>query len=164
MDYACTFRPSGHWHACCHERLSPTTRYQRFFSAAPQLSSSWARRHANVDYCSRLALVAEHEVDGRPELIGVSRYEATAEDAAEVAVVVEDGWQRKGLGTILINELLQAAERRGFRQFRAYVLPDNGAVLRLLRRAGAVLERRTEQGVTEVVFVRRRYVQSWAMI
>ena len=57
----------------------------------------------------------------------------------------------------MTNELLQAAEKRGFRQFRAYVLPDNGAVLRLLRRAGAVLERRTEQGVMEVVFVRRTH-------
>jgi ribosomal protein S18 acetylase RimI-like enzyme len=51
---------------------------------------------------------------------------------------VEDAWQRNGLGTVLLDELLQAAAPRGIRQFRAYALADNVAALRLLDRVAGL--------------------------
>jgi len=61
-------------------------------------------------------------------------------DTVEVAFVVQDGWQNRGLGTIL---------------FRAYVLADNRRMLDLITRFGQVHERKTDQGVTELLFTRR---------
>src|SRR5438874_226031 len=83
----------------------------------------------------RLALVAT--VDARPdaEVIAVARYEPTPEAGiAEVAFVVRDDWQNRGLGTLLCRALLHAAEARGIKQFRASVLADNPRMLDMIMR------------------------------
>jgi RimJ/RimL family protein N-acetyltransferase len=137
-----------------YDRLSRHTAYQRFFSVMRRLPPDWAHFLANVDYRRRLALVVEHPPAG--ELIAVARYEPTnGEDTAEIAFVVQDGWQNRGLGTVLLGELLAAAEARGVRRFRAYVLADNTRMVDLLVRFMDVLERKTESGVTTFLCARR---------
>jgi RimJ/RimL family protein N-acetyltransferase len=135
-----------------YDRSSRRTAYERFFTVMPRLPSDWAHFLANVDYERRFALVLEDldSPDGR--LIGVGRYEPT-EDAgtAELAFVVQDGWQGRGLGTLLVTELLRAAAANGIRQFRAYVLATNRRMLSLLARHTDVRERRMEQGVVELL-------------
>ncbi len=139
-----------------YSRLSPATAYQRFLTLMPRLPESWARYFANVDYRWRMALVAERDLDWRPELIGVARYEASpGEDTAEVAIVVQDYWQGKGLGTILLTEILRAGEANGLRRFRAHVLADNQRMLALLARLTDVQERTTKQRVVTLRFARR---------
>ena len=133
-------------------RLSRHTAYQRFFTVMKRLPPDWAAVLANVDYRRRLALVAEPE-GGEHELIAVGRYESTDDpETAEVAFVVQDGWQDRGLGTILFRAILAAAVVRGIRRFRAWVLADNRRMLDLIVRYGRIERRRTEQGVTELVF------------
>jgi RimJ/RimL family protein N-acetyltransferase len=139
-----------------YDRLSRHTVYQRFFTVMKRLPPDWARILATVDYQRRLALLAEHDSPNGVELVGVGRYEPADEPAtAEVAFVVQDGWQSRGLGTILVREVLDAAAARGIRQFRAYVLSENRRMLDLITRFGDVHERKTEQGVTELRFTRR---------
>jgi RimJ/RimL family protein N-acetyltransferase len=138
-------------------RLSEHTAYQRFFTVMKRLPPDWARLLATVDYRRRLALVAEGGPRDAPELIGVARYEPTdREDVAEVAFVVRDGWQGKGLGAILLRELLDAAAARGIRRFRAYILAENARMLELLRRFTTLEEHRLDAGVVEIVFSRRQ--------
>jgi acetyltransferase len=129
-----------------YARLSPETAYQRFFTVMRRLPPDWARILARVDYDRRMALVA---VDPAGELIGVARY--TCEEPAleaELAVVVQDAWQGRGLGTVLLRELVRHGVARGITRYCAYVLADNGRMLRLFDRLMQVRERRTEQGVT----------------
>src|SRR5258708_37737044 len=103
----------------------------------------WARLLANVDYRRRLALLAELGPSEAPELIGVARYEPTDEaDTAEVAFVIQDGWQNRGLGTVLLAELLAAADARGVRRFRAHVLARNAPMRERVARRTDVQERR----------------------
>ena len=136
-----------------HDRLSQYTAYQRFFAAVRRLPADWARSFSNVDYRGRLALVAEGE---RGELIAVARYDRTdREDTVEVAFVVQDDWQNRGLGTALLDRLLTAADARGIRRFEAYVLADNQRMLDMLARFTDVRERRTEFGVATIVFAPR---------
>src|SRR5205814_6172549 len=97
----------------------------------------WARMFASVDYRTRFAVVAEQRGEHGLELVGVGRYEPTDDpETAEVAFVVQDGWQDRGLGTILFNDILRAASERGIRRFRAYVLADNRRMLDLITRFG----------------------------
>jgi RimJ/RimL family protein N-acetyltransferase len=139
-----------------HARLSRQTAYQRFFFAMPRLPLNWAHFLANVDYLRRLALVAASDDDPDAELIAVARYEPTADPAiAEIAFVVQDGWQNRGLGTALFRELLTAAAERGIKQFQASVLADNSRMLDLIARFGDIRDRRLQQGVVELLFVRR---------
>ena len=139
-----------------HDRLGEHTIYQRFFTVMKHLPPDWARRLTDVDYVTRLALVAEIETPGGPELAAVARYEPTARaDTVEVAFVIQDGWQNKGLGTLLFQDLLEAAQARGFRRFSAYVLASNRRMLDLISRFGKVVERKLDQGVVEVSFTVR---------
>jgi GNAT superfamily N-acetyltransferase len=138
-----------------HARLSRQTIYQRFFSVLKRLPTDWARYLAEVDYRRRLALVLERGPATAPELVAVGRYEPTEDPAmAEVALVVEDPWQRRGLGRLLLTELLRAAEERGVRRFRADVLADNTRMLDLIARSGVIESRRLEGGVVSLVFSR----------
>jgi RimJ/RimL family protein N-acetyltransferase len=134
-----------------HSRLSGESAYQRFFAIVRRLPPDWARALANVDYQRRLALVVE--AGANADLVGVGRYEPTSEeDTVEVAFVVQDSWQNRGLGTILFGAILQAAAARSFRRFRAYVLADNRRMLDLISRFTHIESRKTEQGVTDLVF------------
>jgi RimJ/RimL family protein N-acetyltransferase len=139
-----------------YARLSAHSAYQRFFAAMRRLPPDWARFLAEVDYRRRLALVVERGPREAPELIAVARYEPTDRtDTAEVAFVVMDGWQGKGIGTALLGDLLAAAEARGVRRFRAWVLADNSRMLDLLDRFTDVKARKLEAGVVDLTFTRR---------
>lgn len=139
-----------------HGRLSQQTAYQRFFTVVKRLPPDWARVLATVDYRRRLALVVEACASAEPELIAVGRYDATDEpDTVEVAFVVQDNWQNRGLGTNLFDAILRAAAARSYRRFRAYVLADNRRMLDLITRFTRVESRKTEQSVTELVFTLR---------
>jgi len=121
-----------------------------------RLPPDWAHLLANVDYQRRLALLAELGPREAPELIGVARYEPTERpDTAEIAFVIQDGWQNRGLGRIMLAELLAAAEARGVRRFRAYVLASNVRMLDLLARCTDVQERTMESGVINLLLARR---------
>ena len=138
-----------------YERLSAHSAYQRFFSAMRRLPPNWARFLATVEYRRRLALIAERPSGAEMELLGVARYEASHDDAPEVAFVILDAWQNRGLGTALFQALLEAAEARGIRKFRAWVLADNIRMLDLIQRHGEVVERRRDGAVFELIFAPR---------
>lgn len=135
-------------------RLSPRTVYQRFFRAYDELPAHWYRHFANVDYRTRLALVAEEPPTGGSVLRAVARYEP-GEDTTEIAIVVEDAWQHRGLGSLLLEALLDAAEARGLHRFTADVLADNRPMLRVLSRLADVRRRELDEGILTVEFTRR---------
>jgi RimJ/RimL family protein N-acetyltransferase len=141
-------------------RLSPRTVYQRFFRAYDRLPEDWYRSFANVDYQTRLALVAEDQGTSRPSLRAVARYEPSVKpDTSEVALVVEDGWQGRGLGSLMLDALLAAAVARGRRRFTADILADNRAMLRVLSRLADIKRRELSYGVLTVDFERREVAE-----
>jgi RimJ/RimL family protein N-acetyltransferase len=136
-----------------YSRLSHETAYRRFFAVMARLPPSWAHILANVDYARRMAIVA---VGPDGELVGVARYDLDdVAGTAQVAIVVQDVWQGKGLGAALVMELLQYAQARGIHRFRADVLSENRRMLGMIERLALILERRVEQGVTSLVFAPR---------
>jgi RimJ/RimL family protein N-acetyltransferase len=118
-----------------------------------RLLPDWARILASVDHDRRAAVVAVSPDD---ELVGVARYGCEpGSDEAEIALVVQDGWQGRGLGTILLTALLVHGESRGLTRFRAYVLATIHRMLRLIEAVGLVVERSLDQGVLSLRFTRR---------
>jgi RimJ/RimL family protein N-acetyltransferase len=137
-------------------RLSRRTVYQRFFRAYDRLPEHWYRQFANVDYRTRLALVAEDESPAGPLLRAVARYEpGDAPGTTEIAMVVEDGWQNRGLGRVMLDALLAAAETRDRRRFTADVLAENQPMLRLLSHLAEIRHRHLDHGVVTIEFERR---------
>jgi GNAT superfamily N-acetyltransferase len=141
------------------ERLSPQSVYQRFFASHRRLPAAWYREFANVDYVRRLALVAEEVGPDGVRLRGVARWEPSEEDeAVEIALVIEDAWQGRGLGARLFHGLLDAAATRGIHRFCADVLAENERMLRLLRTSTEIRRSSASYGVLHVCFVRREPV------
>jgi len=132
-----------------YERLSPQTAYQRFFTVMRRLPPNWAHILANVDYDRRMAIAA---LGPGGELIGVARYiyDERAQET-EIAIVIEDKWQGRGLGTRLLGELIGYAEAKGICRFRAYVLADNLRMFKLIRRVTTILERKLDSGVVSLL-------------
>jgi RimJ/RimL family protein N-acetyltransferase len=132
--------------------LSPQSVYQRFFNALPELTPGMARHLSNLDSTNRLAVIAE----AGPELIGVGRYEATSDaEVVELALVILDDWQNRGLGRILLRALFEAGKANGIRHFRADVMAENRRMLRLLATEALITERKTEAGITSLVLTAR---------
>lgn len=135
--------------AALYSRLGPETMYQRFFAVMARPPPSWAHILTKVDYDRRMAIVA---IGPDSELIAVARYDYDeAAKEAEIAIVVQDQWQGKGLGTVMMTELLTYATTKGIHRFRAHVLSENRRMLDMLARLGVILERRTERGVTSLL-------------
>lgn len=127
------------------ERLSPQTVYRRFHQPVARARPSTLAYLAGVDHHDRDALVAE--VEG--EIVGVARYDRLHKgprDEAEVAIVVEDAWQRHGLGRRLLAELAPLAAGRGVHAFTAALLGENHAALGLLRALAPAAAVRPDHG------------------
>ncbi|MCW2496172.1 GNAT family N-acetyltransferase [Jatrophihabitans sp.] len=126
-----------------HAGLSSRTRYLRFFSAYPRIPERDLIRFTTVDHHDRVAFVA---LLGST-IIAVGRYERTAgTDEAEVAFVVADAHQGRGIGSVLLEHLAAAARESGLRRFHAVVLAENTPMLRVFREAGYVTKRHIDQG------------------
>jgi len=117
-----------------HGRLSPDTVYFRFFSAHPRLLPQEIERFTQVDHHDRVALVAV----AQERIVGVGRYDRLRPGGpeAEVAFVVDDAFQRRGLGTLLLEHLATIAAADGIERFRAEVLPANRRMLDVFGRSG----------------------------
>ena len=138
-----------------YARLSQHSAYQRFFTVMHRLPPDWARFLAAVDHQRRFAVVAE-EPAAPSTLVGVARYEPLPDkETVELAVVVQDSWQGRGLGRLLLRDLLRAAELNGIRRFRAFVLAENRRMLHVLTREADVHERRVDRGVVELTLTRK---------
>ncbi len=132
-----------------HVRMSDRTRYLRYFAAVREVSDRQLSVFTDVDHDATVGLVA---VLGE-ELIAAGTYHRIAGTAeAEVAFVVEDAHQRRGLGSILLEHLAAAAQERGLRRFTAEVLADNPQMLRVFTDAGYAVTREFGDGVLEVAF------------
>lgn len=132
------------------ERLSTQSRDLRFLSAKPRLSSGDLEYLTDVDGHLHEALGAIDRATGRG--VGVARFVRLDADApvAEVAVTVVDDWQRRGLGTLLLERLSERARAEGIHRYTALVSGENRAVVGLLDAVGArVLSANAASGTVE---------------
>jgi GNAT superfamily N-acetyltransferase len=124
-------------------RLSPATVHARFLTAKPRLTRAELRFFTEVDMVDHVALVAV--LDGEPDaLVAVGRFvrdPAAGASTAEVAVVVCDGLQGRGLGRTLGLALAEEARVRGITGFTATMLPENRAALALFGTISGALHR-----------------------
>jgi acyl-CoA synthetase (NDP forming)/RimJ/RimL family protein N-acetyltransferase len=134
--------------AVFHESLSAETVYYRFFAPYPTLTEKDLVRFTNVDYVDRVALVAL--VAG--EIIGVGRYDRIDRAEAEIAFVISDDHQGRGLGSILLEHLAVAARERGITRFVAEVLPTNRRMLATFEEAGYKPTQAMDEGVVKLHF------------
>jgi GNAT superfamily N-acetyltransferase len=134
------------------ERLSPESRYRRFFSAKSALSGDELRYLTEMDNVHHLAIGASSRRGGEEVALGVARFIRLTgrPEVADAAITVVDDAQRKGLGRLLLCRLVGAARERGVERFTYDVLATNDAMRRLLHRIAPDAVERSEGPLVSV--------------
>jgi RimJ/RimL family protein N-acetyltransferase len=104
-----------------------------------------------IDYSREMVILATVEQDGKEMVVGMGQYNIDEEDhTAEVAFVVRDGHQGKGIGSELLDYLTYLAKKRGLLGFTGTALQDNVRMIHLMVKKGFTVENRIESGVYEL--------------
>ncbi len=121
-------------------RLSPESRYFRFMGAVRELTPAMLVRFTQIDYDREMAFVAvRREENGAETEVGVARYITNPDGrSCEFAIVVEDTWQRRGLGRLLMRRLIEVAQARGLSTMIGYVIANNAGMQKLCSGLGFV--------------------------
>ncbi|MFJ9640294.1 GNAT family N-acetyltransferase [Streptomyces sp. NPDC101178] len=134
-----------------YEQVSDESKYYRFFAPYPRLSDRDVHRFTHHDYVDRVGLA----VTTGGEFIGTVRYDrindqgrpaSAPADEAEVAFLVQDAHQGRGVASALLEHIAAVARERGIRRFAAEVLPANNKMIKVFRDAGYTQQRSFEDG------------------
>ena len=131
--------------------LSPESRYFRFVSSFNELPATMLSRFTLIDYDREMALVAvvgerkaaeDGSVVENDRIVGVSRYVITPDQAScEFSLVVAEDMKGRGLGSRLMEAIIDAARERGLAEIVGLVLRGNSAMLKLMRGLGFEVKR-----------------------
>ncbi|MFC4467437.1 GNAT family N-acetyltransferase [Streptomyces xiangluensis] len=140
-----------------YEQVSDESKYYRFFAPYPRLSAKDVHRFTHHDFVDRVGLAAT--VGG--EFIATVRYDrinaeglsaSAPADEAEVAFLVQDAHQGRGVASALLEHIAAVARERGIRRFAAEVLPANSKMIKVFTDAGYQQQRSFEDGVVRLEF------------
>ncbi|MFJ9471964.1 bifunctional acetate--CoA ligase family protein/GNAT family N-acetyltransferase [Streptomyces caniferus] len=153
-----------------YEQVSDESKYYRFFAPYPRLSDRDVHRFTHHDYVDRVGLAAT--VGG--EFIATVRYDRIndqglpaknpEDDQAEVAFLVQDAHQGRGVASALLEHIAAVARERGIRRFAAEVLPANSKMIKVFTDAGYTHKRTFEDGVVRLEFGLEPTEQSMAVM
>jgi ribosomal protein S18 acetylase RimI-like enzyme len=126
------------------ERTGVQSLQRRFFVMKREFSEKERNFFMKVDFTNHVALVAVAQEDGKPTIIGGGRYIVFEPQRAEMAFVVVDAWQGRGIGSILMRHLIKIAGDSGLTELTAEVLPENAAMLKVFGKFGFKPDRRRD--------------------
>lgn len=140
-----------------YEQVSDESKYYRFFAPYPRLSAKDVHRFTHHDFVDRVGLAAtiggEFIATVRYDRIGAGGTPAPAPaDEAEVAFLVQDVHQGRGVASALLEHIAAVARERGIRRFAAEVLPANAKMIKVFMDAGYTQKRSFEDGVVRLEF------------
>ncbi|MET9115342.1 GNAT family N-acetyltransferase [Streptomyces longwoodensis] len=140
-----------------YEQVSDESKYYRFFAPYPRLSAKDVHRFTHHDFVDRVGLAAtvggEFIATVRYDRIGADGMAASAPaDEAEVAFLVQDAHQGRGVASALLEHIAAVARERGIRRFAAEVLPANTKMIKVFTDAGYTQKRSFEDGVVRLEF------------
>ncbi|MEV7358736.1 GNAT family N-acetyltransferase [Kitasatospora sp. NPDC091276] len=139
-----------------YAQVSDQSKYFRFFAPYPRLSEKDVRRFTHHDFVDRVALA----VVVRDRFIATVRYDridaqgrpSEAGTDAEVAFLVQDAHQGRGVASALLEHIAAVAQERGIRRFQAEVLPENRKMVKVFTDAGYTQRRSFTDGVVHLEF------------
>jgi len=136
--------------------LSDRSMYRRFISSRQDMPHERLQDFVVIDYTEEMVILAVQEQEGNEIIVGIGQYGIDKNThTAEVAVVVRDKYQAKGIGTELLSYLTYLAKRQGLLGFTAEVLVENRPMMKLFEKGGFDLEKRRSEGLYELKMVFR---------
>jgi acyl-CoA hydrolase/RimJ/RimL family protein N-acetyltransferase len=131
--------------------LSDNSLYRRFISRRKDMPHERLQEFVIIDYSKEVAIVATLTTDEKEIVVGLGQYNLDPNThSAEVAFVVRDAYQERGIGSELLSYLTYLAKKQGLLGFTAEVLVENRPMLHLFEKMGFFMDRRTEEQVYEL--------------
>jgi GNAT superfamily N-acetyltransferase len=131
--------------------LSDETVYYRFFNILKAMPHEKIQPFVNIDYREEMALVGLLGEPGDEEIIAIGRFRIDpSDDLAEIAFVVRDDWQNRGVGTHLMSKLFEIARERGVDGLKADVLAENKKMLHVFHKCGYPVHSKLEDGIYSI--------------
>lgn len=116
--------------------LSPETVYNRFFKLRRPFTIEEVQKMTSINFDEEFSLVATPLQASELNIIGDARYYVEDKIRAEVAIVVQDKWQLKGLGTAMLQHLINIGKEKSIKEFYIYVLSDNAVMIHVAKKLG----------------------------
>ena len=133
-------------------RVSPRSRYLRFHHYVAGLTEEESERYTAANNGSPVGIVATLGAASDERIVGVGHYFRVAPAAAEVAILVDDEYQGRGIATLILDALAEAGSASGIDTFEAYVLGENRSMMEVLHGAGFPLKTTLKYGEMHVTF------------
>ncbi len=131
--------------------LSDNSLFRRFISRRKDMPHERLQDFIAIDYTREMVILAVLGTEDQEEVVGIGQYAINeGMHTAEVALVVRDDYQNRGIGTELLSHLTSLAKRRGLLGFTAEVLPENTAMMHLFEKRGFAIERMVQEGTCEL--------------
>jgi acyl-CoA hydrolase/GNAT superfamily N-acetyltransferase len=129
--------------------MSEDALYKRFMRVVKRVPHEERQYFLDVDYVDNMAVVLETcDPLTEPEIVGIAQYfRDPISNFADVGFIVRDRWQNKGLGRILVEEMVRLARSHGIKGLTADVLASNQAMLHLFRDVGVAVQTEVEGNV-----------------
>ncbi|MEO8183541.1 MAG: GNAT family N-acetyltransferase, partial [Deltaproteobacteria bacterium] len=126
--------------------LSDESRYLRFMAHKSAHPHQEMQKLVDTDYSASVALVVSEPANG--DLVALARYDVEPDTGfADIAFVVRDDWQRRGIGSCLMRRMLELGRAKGVVGFTADVLPGNLGMMLVFQQSGLAVQSRFEGGV-----------------
>lgn len=133
------------------QELSPASVYFRFLSNVRSLPEEWVHHFTRIEYDRDVAMVAVRRSKGEERILGVGRImRSPGSTRGEVAVVVADAWQGKGIGTVLLKTCIRIAEELGMRSLWGLVSLDNERIITMAAKLGFTRKPQCGEGLLEL--------------
>ena len=137
--------------------LSKESLRTRFFSAIKDMPHRWLVTFCNIDYDRSIAIVAEVEENEKRKIIGVVRLNLNPDfNSGEIAAIVHDRFQRKGIGQKLMELVIEIGRSRGVQVINGEVLTENEKMLKLCRKIGFATKT-LPHGITRITLQLNHY-------
>lgn len=135
-----------------YERVSPESRFFRFMIPKSCMKVSEVQYLSSVDHKTRVAFVAELQINDKSEIIGIVRYDTYPDhrDLAEFAIFIDDKYQGQGLGTFMFNHLVNFAQSKGVKTLKAFVHFGNRKMMGLIKNSGLIFNRIRDYGMWDI--------------
>jgi len=133
--------------------LSKETIHLRFFSTLKYMPKEQLEKFTHIDYEKQMAIVALVKEDGRERLVAVGRYNLLEDEpeGAEFAIVVQDDYQGRGIGTEVLRHLAHVAKLQNVRVIVGYIMNENDRMFSVLKRSGLKMSSKNwDRGITRV--------------
>lgn len=136
------------------EKLSTNSKYLRFLRPIDSLPENLLYQLTHVNYRSGFALVGTISEDDKEQIIAVARYAYSSEDNnTELAVIVRDDWQHRGLGKSLLEKIVDIGKEHGISRYIALISPQNKIIITTLINLGYKVNCSMRSGIFHVEII-----------